>query len=151
MYDYIRTPLFVLNSMYDTTQLSLPCLEHLDNCSDVEINFFDYFKAAFDVKMQPVLNSMSSNGYFFDSCLAHCQATADECWTKYATAGHPMRESFADWYYERPSPSGATRVKDCDIPCNPTCPIPSPPSSCQYCLSSILQARHNICQSSSQP
>jgi hypothetical protein len=121
IYADIKTPIFVLNSMYDTAQLKdifgLPCLP--GNCSDEMMKKFEYFHEVFVKKIAPVLSS--SNGYYFDSCLVHCQTLADKPWQSYQAVGHPMRESFADWYFERPSPVNATRVKDCDYPCNHSC------------------------------
>ena len=127
LYNNIKTPLFVLNSQYDTAQLSglykLPCLPP-KNCSTEDMKLLQHFNQVFMEKLQPVLAS-TSNGYFIDSCLIHTQAHADKSWTMITAQGHPLRESFADWYYERPSSEGATRVVDCKYPCNPTCPARS--------------------------
>ena len=123
IYSYIKAPLFVLNSQYDTAQLSsiynLPCLPN--NCSAENMKLFEHFNQVLVEKLQPVLAS-TSNGYFIDSCLVHCEARGDIFWSTISAKGHPLRESFADWYYERPSSEGATRVLDCKYPCNPTCP-----------------------------
>ena len=84
------------------------------------MKLFEQFHSVFVAKIAPVLSS--SNGYYFDSCLIHCQTLDNAPWQSYQALGHPMRESFADWYYERPSPVNATRVKDYDYPCNHSCP-----------------------------
>lgn len=109
--------------MYDTAQLNsiygLPCLP--GNCTAEFMKDFYHFKDTFDMQMEPVL-SRAGSAYYFDSCLTHCQTMEDLQWSTYMAQGHHMRESFADWYYERPSSKGATRVKDCDWPCNHSCP-----------------------------
>ena len=123
IYSYIKAPLFVLNSQYDTNQLAhyrLPCVPSASkNCSSEDVKLLQHFNQVFVEKLQPVLAS-TSNGYFIDSCFAHCQARGSK-WSTISAKGHLMRESFADWYYEKPSSEGATRVLDCPYPCNPTC------------------------------
>ena len=122
MFAFIKTPLFVLNSMYDSAQLKglygLPCLP--PKCSSEMMTKFKHFHDVFVEEVQPVVSG--SGGYYLDSCLTHCQTLDDKQWSTYSAQGHPMRESFADWYYERPSSLNATRVLDCDYPCNHSCP-----------------------------
>lgn len=120
-YRFVTSPLFVLNSLYDTAQLSglyhLPCLP--GNCSAKMMEKFQHFHEVFVEKIQPVLSSLPPNGFFFDSCLVHCQTLSDEMWTTFRAKGRLMRDSFADWYYERP---GSENIMDCEYPCNHSCP-----------------------------
>ena len=51
---------------------------------------------------KPILES-NSTGLFLDSCLIHCQTLTDEPWSKYGVGGQTMRDTFADWYFDRPS------------------------------------------------
>lgn len=120
IYDYIKTPMFVLNSLYDTAQINgiekIPCLP--PNCTTKMMERIEQFHQEFLQMIKPVLSS--PNGFYFDSCMIHCQTLTDEPWNWFITKGHTMRESFADWFYERPSPANATRILDGDWP-NHTC------------------------------
>jgi hypothetical protein len=140
IYADIKTPTFVLNSMYDIAHLKnifgLPCLP--GNCTEEMLVHFERFHEVFVEKIAPVLST--SNGYYFDSCLVHCQTLTDDAWQLYRVMGHTVRETFADWYYEGRRPVNAswqadtspwqaeygtvnaTRIKDCNYPCNQSCP-----------------------------
>jgi len=119
-YPFIKTPIFVLNSVYDTAQLAgilqLGCLP--PNCSQEMMEFFDNFRVEFLSQATPAIIS-TSNGFFGDSCLVHCQTLTDDTWSVYKVSGQLMSETFANWYFGR---NGKTRVLDCVYPCNPTCP-----------------------------
>ena len=109
--------------MYDTNQLKgfygLPCLP--PNCSTDQMKEFVHFHEEFVRQLEPVLSGFSSSGFFLDSCLAHCQSLSDDRWAKFSALKHPMRETFADWYNDVPGNDNATRVRDCDYPCNQSC------------------------------
>lgn len=122
MFKYVKSIIFVLNSEYDTAQLrgiaGVPCFP--PNCSDDVMKFIDNFREEFLNMTRPVFESDESQvGYFFDSCFVHCQTLYDDTWTKYSVSGQSMRETFADWYYERPA---KWRLADCAYPCNKSCP-----------------------------
>lgn len=115
--------MFVVNSQYDEYNLywpyNQPCFPH--NCDNEGMASFKHYKDEFDGKIQPVLSSPLSNGYFLDSCIIHCQTNYDDVtWSAYAIDGRTVAQSFGDWYFDRPA---STRLKDCDtdFPCNPTC------------------------------
>ena len=122
MYSYVRTPLFTLNSQFDSAVLDFilkgSCTP--PNCDAEGAALFQSYYGAFDSLVQPVLSSRATNGYFLDSCYTHCQTTVDErAWSQYAIDGRTIAQTFGDWYFERP---GDTRLKDCGcFPCNPTC------------------------------
>jgi len=59
-----------------------------------------------------------SNGAFLDSCLTHCQSLNSHSWDNYKVKGQTMRETFADWYFNR---SGEDKEVDCAYPCNLSC------------------------------
>ena len=59
-----------------------------------------------------------SNGVFLDSCLIHCQSLNSKSWNGYKVKGQTMRETFADWYFDR---SGEDKEVDCAYPCNLSC------------------------------
>ena len=124
IYQYVSTPLFVLNPQYDSIILELsylqPCLP--PNCDEQGLESWNRYKTEFDRQVQPILSSPQTNGYFLDSCYIHCQTfESDTVWTQYAINGRSIRNVFGDWYFNR---STNTRLKDCDedYPCNPTCP-----------------------------
>ncbi len=124
IYNYIKTPIYVVNSQYDSIILEtvylLPCTP--PDCSAEGTAFLKQYKAEFDRQVGPVLSSPPQNGYFFDSCYIHCQTIENDlAWTGVAINGVTMAQSFGDWYFER---SANTRLKGCDtdFPCNPTCP-----------------------------
>ena len=123
IYQYVRTPLFVLNSQYDSLILEStylqPCVP--PNCDEEGQESLNRYKAEFDRQVQPILSSPQTNGYFLDSCYIHCQTFEnDTVWTQFAINGRSIRNTFGDWYFDR---STNTRLKDCDgYPCNPTCP-----------------------------
>ena len=118
LYEYIDTPIYVVNSQYDSDIISNVCL----NCTgDVLENFIEAYKERFDMQAVPVINSSSTNGYFFDSCYIHCQTIENDlAWNEVEIDGVTMAESFGDWYFDR---STNTRLVDCvGVSCNPTCP-----------------------------
>ena len=124
IYNYVKTPMYVVNSQYDSIILEtvylIPCTP--PDCTAEGTEYLRQYKAAFDHQVGPVLSSPSQNGYFFDSCYIHCQTYEDDsAWTQTTINGVTMAQSFGDWYFER---STNTRLKDCDavFPCNPTCP-----------------------------
>ena len=68
------------------------------------------------------LRARNDTGYFFDSCLRHCQSTDDTWFSSVRVDGQLARETFANWYYGR---SGETKVMDCEeYPCNDSCGRP---------------------------
>ena len=147
IFQFIKTPVFIANSLYDTAQLAgllgLECLP--PNCSDAMMKFFFNFRnvnsaystspyCTFMFSIQQFLDQLApalateSTGVFADSCLVHCQTLTDNTWTQFLVGGQSMRDTFSDWYFDRSS--GKTKEVDCVFPCNPTCPDPQ--TSTQY-------------------
>ncbi len=122
IYNYITTPIFVLNSLYDSSIFEFLIQKSCTTSACVEESgIFEVYKEEFARQAQPVLTSPSQNGYFLDSCVIHCQTNVDDrTWSEIAINGRSIAQSFGDWYFER----SAVRLKDCDtdLPCNPTCP-----------------------------
>ena len=140
-FPFIKSPMFVLNSLYDIIQLhcnlQLDCLP--PNCSDSQMKAFYNFESVrlcrmfllknfllflqqFLAQLAPALNSTSA-GIFGDSCLIHCQTLQDLPWATYTVGGQTMRETFEDWYFQNTSAN--FKEIDCPFPCNPTCPASS--------------------------
>ena len=66
--------------------------------------------------MAPI--AAQTNGVFLDSCLIHCQSLSSKSWDSYKVKGQTIRETFADWYFNR---TGEYKEVDCAYPCNLTC------------------------------
>ena len=66
--------------------------------------------------MAPIASQ--TNGAFLDSCLIHTQSLYSKSWDSYKVKGQSIRETFADWYFDR---AGEDKEVDCAYPCNLTC------------------------------
>lgn len=126
IYQHIKTPLFVVNSQYDSAVLEsiylLPCTP--PDCSSKETALLREYKAEFNRQSVPLLSGSSENGYFLDSCYVHCQTVeSNDPWTRITVNGQSIAQTFGDWYFERSIHRTVTRLRDCDsFPCNPSCP-----------------------------
>ena len=58
-----------------------------------------------------------TRGYFFDSCVIHCQSMGS-AWSKIMVKGQSAAVTFSDWYFNR---TGVTQEVDCAYPCNKSC------------------------------
>ncbi|KAI4312943.1 hypothetical protein MLD38_037727 [Melastoma candidum] len=122
----IQTPLFILNSAYDSWQIKhilapgeadplglwLNCKADIKNCSDDQLQTMQDFRLEFINAINQV-GSSSTTGWFIDSCFVHCQSGRWET----SIGGTAIAKAVGDWYYERSS----FQVIDCPYPCNPTC------------------------------
>ncbi|KAK1372437.1 Pectin acetylesterase [Heracleum sosnowskyi] len=92
----IQTPLFVVNSVYDTWQIDnilmpmnknelaahdqfVPCGHDIENCTCDQVTLWRGFQAQF-YQALPHFNSSSSNGMFINACASHCQTQKQETW-----------------------------------------------------------------------
>jgi hypothetical protein len=119
-YPYISTPIFSLNSMYDTWQikntLELGC--NPPQCTPEQMKQLEKFFEEFKSAAQPIMSS-STNGAFLDSCFKHCQSLSDASWNGIKVGGQTAAETFGNWYYQRTAGEG--KEIDCDYPCNTSC------------------------------
>ncbi|KAJ1689743.1 hypothetical protein LUZ63_013898 [Rhynchospora breviuscula] len=117
MIPLIRTPLFILNSAYDTWQvlesLATPradrqgvwtkCKRNYAFCNGNQMKFLQGFR-------NQMLNELSSfsksrrNGLFINSCFAHCQAERKDAW--YAgnspeIGNKKIATAVGDWFFDR--------------------------------------------------
>ncbi|XP_065887895.1 uncharacterized protein [Dysidea avara] len=119
-YPHITTPIFLLNSRYDTYQinfiLQLHC--HAPNCSTDQMKEFMKYGNEFLVAAAPAITS-KSNGVYIDSCQIHCQSLKEIPWSKFIVGGQTMRDTFNAWLTN--STAMKSKVVDCAYPCNPTC------------------------------
>lgn len=118
-YPHIMTPMFVLNSEYDTWQLAnilqLGCLP--PKCNETQMTAFTNWRATFLAALQPAVQS-TTNGLFTDACLYHCQSLSDTLWSKIKVGGQNAHDTFSDWYFKE---SGKGKEIDGAYPNNPTC------------------------------
>ncbi|XP_020208986.1 pectin acetylesterase 8 isoform X2 [Cajanus cajan] len=129
----INTPIFIVNSAYDSWQINnilAPgaadpndqwhnCKLDISRCSPDQLSIMQGFKMEFEKALSAVGDS-PSKGMFIDSCYAHCQTESQETWYK-SDAPHLANKTIAkavgDWFYDR-SPFHHV---DCNYPCNPSC------------------------------
>jgi len=124
-YPHIKTPIFMLNSKYDSWQIpniyGLPCAADLSKCNTTEMNDFLQYGNTFLSTITP-LEKNPEDGLFVDACYTHCQSI-ETSWTKIVvlTADGTKvtaNSAFYDWYYGKPETKA---VDTCTYPCNPTC------------------------------
>ncbi|GAV89098.1 LOW QUALITY PROTEIN: PAE domain-containing protein, partial [Cephalotus follicularis] len=128
----IRTPLFIINSPYDSWQIRnilAPvvadphgywngCKLDIKNCLPRQISTMQAFRSQF-LSTLIVVNS-SSRGFFIDSCYVHCQTEMQETWFMSGSTmldNKTIAKAVADWFYDRVP----FQKIDCPYPCNPTC------------------------------
>ncbi|KAF7034057.1 hypothetical protein CFC21_045111 [Triticum aestivum] len=136
----IRTPMFILNSAYDSWQIrnvlvpvsSAPdkswssCKDNIRNCNSTQIKVLDGFRNA----MLGALNVVEDKedwGLFVDSCFTHCQSLYGISWNSEISprlGNKTIAEAAGDWYHGR---SHGVKEIDCEYPCNPTCSGQLPP------------------------
>ena len=96
---YVATPLFVLNSKFDTWQGAQiigehDCASNISSCSaNVKAFWLDYAK-----EMVNLANALPArHGAFLHNCQSHCQ-TSDGIWDTYSVDGVVMQDAFKEWY-----------------------------------------------------
>ncbi|KAI3692355.1 hypothetical protein L6452_32169 [Arctium lappa] len=114
---YIKTPIFILNSAYDTWQVYYilssneadpqgnftKCKMDLNECSTSQLQRFKDFRSDFLDSVSTIGNG-SSNGMFINTCYTHCQSEFQPAWSgndasklDYKT----ISEGVGDWFYEK--------------------------------------------------
>lgn len=136
---YIRTPVMVVNSLYDRMDKILffaktrpPCPKlhkqcskgrcfdsRFDrrNCTPSQNHAVDLFRASTLEELRPATAQMSPHGVFAPSCTDHC--LMGNHWNELMTNGVPLNVAARRWYFD------GTMEKLVDtalLPENPTCP-----------------------------
>jgi hypothetical protein len=128
--EFITTPLWIINSNYDSCQLN-GCELNLPDVNKgwgalttAEVAAAEAYRASFMTALSPLIAN-ARNGGFIDACLLHCQAGTPNWWqTRVNTSGSglsaPPNEAFEAWYYG--NGTSAWWIDSCATPpCNPTC------------------------------
>ncbi|PKI36018.1 hypothetical protein CRG98_043593 [Punica granatum] len=133
MISSIKTPLFLLNTAYDTWQVQASlappmvdprgywnaCRKNYARCTTPQINFLQAFRHQMLRSIRRFSGS-KKNGLFINSCFAHCQTERQDTW--FAPNSPRIRnkgiaQSVGNWYFDR---SGVKAI-DCPYPCDNTC------------------------------
>ncbi|KAI3690369.1 hypothetical protein L2E82_48393 [Cichorium intybus] len=114
---YIQTPIFILNSAYDTWQVYnilasyeadpsgsfTKCKTTLNECSTSELQRFEEFRSEFLGTVSAIGNS-SSEGMFINTCYTHCQSEDQSAWFGNPTSklyDKTIADAVGDWFYEK--------------------------------------------------
>ncbi|KAG6737036.1 hypothetical protein POTOM_059996 [Populus tomentosa] len=130
----MRTPLFIINSAYDSWQIKnilaptavdskkewKNCKLDLKKCSATQLQTVQNYRTQFLKAVNTGLGSSTSRGLWINSCYAHCQSGSVSTWLadKSPVVGNvKIGKAVGDWFYDR----SAFEKIDCPYPCNPTC------------------------------
>ncbi|KAM0884150.1 hypothetical protein ACQ4PT_031188 [Festuca glaucescens] len=130
----IRTPMFILNSGYDSWQIRnvlvpvsssrdkswLSCKDNIRNCNSTQIEVLDGFRNSM-VNNLKVVEDKEDWGMFIDSCFTHCQTLYGISWNSPISprlGNKTIAEAVGDWHSRRRQ---EVKQIDCKYPCNPTC------------------------------
>lgn len=129
----IQTPLFILNTAYDSWQIQSSlaptsadpsgywhdCRLNHATCSPAQIQFLQGFRN----EMLNAINRFSlskQNGLFINSCFAHCQSERQDTWfadNSPVIGNKAIAQAVGDWYFDRTS----VKAIDCPYPCDKSC------------------------------
>ncbi|WVY98335.1 hypothetical protein V8G54_030486 [Vigna mungo] len=130
----IRTPLFILNTAYDSWQIQSSlapssadprgywhdCRLNHAKCTASQIQ---YLQGGFRNQMLNGIKSFSrsyQNGLFINSCFAHCQSERQDTWfadNSPVIGNKAIALAVGDWYFDR----AVVKAIDCPYPCDNTC------------------------------
>eukprot|EP00040_Diaphanoeca_grandis_P010394 m.53174 g.53174 ORF g.53174 m.53174 type:complete len:412 (-) comp21719_c0_seq1:72-1307(-) len=99
---HVKTPLFVINSKYDTWQAggiigAGTCGHDITNCSTKIQTFWSGYA---DKMVDALIALPPQHGGFLSNCQAHCQTGTASAWMNLTVNGATMGESFVTWYNE---------------------------------------------------
>lgn len=129
----ITTPLFLLNAAYDVWQITeslapgtadpkgywKECKSNYAKCNGSQIQFLQSFRNEMLNSIKGFTSSQQ-NGWFINSCFAHCQTEKQDTWfgsDSPAIADQGIAKSVGDWYFDRRT----VKEIDCPYPCDKTC------------------------------
>lgn len=121
---FVKSRLFIVNSLYDSWQLShiweIPCASNPYSCSKKDVKLIKKFRQKTLKAMKPVFAS-SNIGLYVDSCIDHGQVIFNAQWNSIKVQHKSIASSFAKWFH-KPTKTEFFIDED-DYPANPTCII----------------------------
>ena len=120
---FVRTPLFVLHSLYDSWQMT-QTLQIPTGCA-FEGSCTQQERAAQQALHDAVLGNLSTlqapSSYFLHSCVGHCEVGLNDFgWTGLVVKGTSLRDAFASWLQNQ---SAFLSETDAGPNANPTCQV----------------------------
>jgi len=124
-YPHIQTPIFMVNSKYDSWQIpniyALPCYANLKDCNATELSQLLAYGQTFLGTLAGI-EASTKDGLWVDACYTHCQ-TVGTYWNVVkvpTTDGTQISgyDAFSNWYFNKPE---IKAVDTCSYPCNPSC------------------------------
>lgn len=130
----IKTPLFVVNTAYDSWQMRSilapigadpgnhwqNCRMNITHCAPWQLNIMQEFRDNM-INALATVNSEQTGGLFINSCFAHCQTTLQVLWHSPNTSpelqSRTIAEAVGDWFFDRK----VVKYIDCPYPCDSTC------------------------------
>ncbi|PWA79136.1 pectinacetylesterase/NOTUM [Artemisia annua] len=118
----IKTPVFVINSAYDSYQVQnilapkkadkhgswIPCKSNISNCSPTQLKRLQDFRSDFIKTLRLAQGNSrfnsTSRGMFINSCYSHCQTGNQLNWLGQSASkldNKAIAEVVSDWFYER--------------------------------------------------
>lgn len=110
---YTTTPLFVLNSGYDSWQTNfiwftpdggkptfdsqwMKCAQYIKTCNETQLQLMGKFHSQFVAKLAPMTDPATPHGGFVESCMSHCQSGGVV--PSGAYDNRTSLQAIADWY-----------------------------------------------------
>eukprot|EP01116_Phalansterium_solitarium_P002518 TRINITY_DN12574_c0_g1_i1.p1 TRINITY_DN12574_c0_g1~~TRINITY_DN12574_c0_g1_i1.p1 ORF type:complete len:428 (-),score=116.14 TRINITY_DN12574_c0_g1_i1:145-1350(-) len=119
---FIKTPLFVSNSLGDQWQLynimNLGCNPPDNNCNASQLAYFNNFRVQMIGLLAPVLES-PANGAFLQECCVHVVEDVDGSWNGVLVQNQTQAQTFGAWLND--STSFSSKAVDGPWNTNPTC------------------------------
>lgn len=96
---HVKTPLFVLNSKYDSWQgpAIIGCSTALKSCPPAAIKYWVDYGANMSTAARAL---PPQHGVFIANCRAHCQTGTATAWNGTTVDGTAMGEAFKKWYFQ---------------------------------------------------
>jgi len=167
--EFTETPLFVLNSPYDTVGMlcivmgepilypvntgtgncsAIPgwqeCAADTGKCTSHQWRKMEEYAKAFRLVVEESTKlNKDGNGVFEYSCFSHA-IEAGRGWDRVIVDNTLMRDAVRDWFFSDNEPASKHIYKDCfnlfSTTCNPTCAEPPSSSSASYSSASSQQS-----------
>jgi len=151
-YKHIRSPVFVLQHMYDSNQINgqlyMPSCGG-DTCTQAQKDYVGYFGESFRKSTRQVVQSSKKDGLFFSSCYEHTGGLAVGGSTRINS--YDPTTMLGDWYFDRGTLPRIV-IDDCPgtLPCNPSCqtlvprPDPQPETRCETELNTLCLEHRRV-------